>query len=83
MDDKISEKYTKMFKDEGTKEVYEADQAAAYIQFSIAETINALESVSLDKANSWDYIPGLVYKRIINTKETYEERFLQICSSMA
>ena len=82
IDDKVYAKYSKMFDDKGTKEVYPpVDQATMAIQGW--EVSNALGNVSFDKAISWDYIPGIAFKEIYDLKKKDVSGFDRCCSGIA
>lgn len=76
IDNKVSEKYRRMFEDGGTKEIYKNETNG--VDFTAAEVRAAMENLSYDKATSWDYIPGEVFKLI--HKENNEATYRNIAS---
>ena len=74
IDDKVYEKYSKMFDDKGTKEIYRPIDRVAMI-VNDWEVSNAFNNISFEKATSWDHIPGLAFKEIFNLKEKDKSSF--------
>ena len=82
IDDRVSRKYKAMFLDKGSKNEYSDDVARPPVRFLQSEIANALEAVSLDKATSWDYLPGEVFKLIVGLKKTDPDKYSQVCGKL-
>jgi hypothetical protein len=81
IDDKVLEKYRVMFEDKGVKENYEV--LTKCIEIEGHEVESALENINFDKATSWDYIPGEVYKLICKDGKKDRKIFKGICNNLA
>ena len=51
--------------------------------YNTHEVVKALENISFEKATSWDYIPGLAYKKIYEIRKSNLEVFEDICKNLA
>jgi len=67
IDDKVYGKYSRMFGDQVTKEEYPVENKVTMI-INDWEVSSALDRIAFDKAISWDYVPGLGYKELLNLK---------------
>ena len=82
IDDRVYKKYSKMFDDKGTKEIYPPTNRVTMI-VNDWEVSNAFNNISFEKATSWDYIPGLAFKEIYNLKKKDKGTFDRCCSGIA
>jgi hypothetical protein len=81
IDEKVQEKYSKIFGDKGIKEIYPNEDDMMILQGH--EVANALSNISFEKATSWDYIPGQAFKELYNIKKTCASKFQAICKNIA
>jgi len=82
IDDKVYCKYSRMFGDEGTKELYPVKNKVTMI-VNDWEVYNALGRIAFDKAISWDYVPGLAYKDLLNLKTKDKSTYDNCCRGIA
>ncbi len=82
IDDKVYGKYSRMFGDEGTKEVYPVENKVAMI-VNDWEVANALVRIAFDKDISSDYLPGLAYKELLNLKTGDKSTYNNCCKGLA
>ena len=82
IDDKVYEKYSKLFDDKGEKKLYLIEEGTTIV-VNGWEVSNALENISFEKAISWDYIPGAAFKEIFNLKANDRAAFDECCSGIA
>jgi len=82
IDDKAYGKYSRMFGDEGTKEVYPVIIKVTMI-VNEWEVSYALGRIAFDKAVSWDYLPGLAYKELLNLMTEDKSTYDNCCKGIA
>lgn len=82
IDEKVYDKYSKMFDDNGTKEIYPPinQETMTINDWEIAIAFN---NISFEKAISWDYIPGISFKDIYNLKDKDKISFDKCCNGIA
>lgn len=81
IDDKVLIKYKAMFEDRNRKEHYPSDTPG--VEFKAEEIAAAMESVAFDKATSFDYIPGEVFKLLYEESKTHPRVYMENCKNIA
>ncbi|MFO0359348.1 MAG: RNA-directed DNA polymerase, partial [Flavobacteriales bacterium] len=76
INDHLQKKYQRLFQDNGTKQNY-FDPNDIVIHISRQEVENALTRLDLDKAISWDFIPGKSYEQIKLLSEPDRDNFYE------
>jgi hypothetical protein len=67
IDDKVVAKYKSQFRDNGVKDIHET--IGPCITITGPDISFAMETIAYEKATSWDYIPGKVFKIIYDMKK--------------
>ena len=80
IDNLVTTKYKKLFKDNGYKSVYPNGKC---ITITTEDVDYSLNRVSLDKAVSNDYFPGACFKELLETKAKNPSDYKFLCERLA
>ena len=72
---KITQKFKNLLLDDGKKRVYlpSMEEQNDLFNFSNEEIVRCIKKSNLNKATSWDMIPGKVFNKFINKKDTNDK----------
>jgi hypothetical protein len=77
----ITQHYKKHYLDDGVKIRYPS--TGDFLKLDVERVDKALQNVKLNKALSWDLVPGIIFKEILKLKKTDEKAYRNKCEEIA